>query len=207
MHWHRCMLSERVGISARLLILLTRASLLSLLNRSLVGLRTSLSSSTEQTRGSLERTLQVARSRLAPDPDLGHVGFQCVLQWQNRLDDKRVGVSHVEMHESDHSATHQDTASGFGDLGKVVVTAGGGDELARFLRHGVLGVDVLDDGKVVGFFNSDGAVVVDGQAEELDSDVTGTCVCDVLWLIVERDSLGDLHGAEHEGLCREKKEE
>ncbi|KAI3487496.1 hypothetical protein L1887_48600 [Cichorium endivia] len=184
----------------QLLVLLARAGTLGLLDGSLVGLRTGLTGGTEKTRGSLEGALEIAGGGLAPDPELGHVGLERVLEREDGLDDERVGVAEVEVHEADHGAAHEDAARGLGDLGEVVVAVGGGDELAGLLRHGVLGVDVLDDGKVVGLLDADRAVVVHGEAEELHGDVAGTRVGDVLGLVVKGDALGDLHGAKHEGL-------
>ena len=38
------------------------------------------------------------------------------------------------MHEADHERSHEDSSSGLADLAQVVVSMGGGDQLAWFLR-------------------------------------------------------------------------
>jgi len=61
------------------------SDLLGLLNGRLVGLGT-LVHTAEQTRRRLEGALQVACGRHAPDPDLGHVGLEGILEGNDALD-------------------------------------------------------------------------------------------------------------------------
>lgn len=100
--------------------------------------------------GSLEGPLEVARSGLAEGVDLEEVVLEGALEGDDALDEQRVGVLEVDVHDAHHAHTHHLRPEELLELGGVVGVDGGGDELA--LLGGAHGcwLDVLEGGHVWG---------------------------------------------------------
>ncbi len=64
--------------------------------------------------------------------DLDLVGLECALQWDDGLDDERVGVLEVEMHHAHHAHAHELCLVESFYLVAIVFVNGGGDELGLF---------------------------------------------------------------------------
>lgn len=134
---------------ALLLLGTTAASPLSGLNSLAVALGGALHTAHEAS-GSLEGPLQVTGSRLAKGVDLEEVVLEGTLERDNALDQQRVGVLEVEVHDAHHTHAHHLRSEELLELGGVVGVDGGGDELA--LLGGAHGsrLDVLEGGHVCG---------------------------------------------------------
>ena len=128
---------------ASLLVLRTTPPvLLSSLHARLVALDLTLAHIHEAT-SSLPRSLQVTLGRLAPEVDLDQVALERGLERDDRLDDKRVGVLHVEVHKGHHANAHELRLEKRLQLLLVVVLDGGDDGLGLFLRTHGRGLDVF----------------------------------------------------------------
>lgn len=134
----------------RCLLLLgtTTARLLSSLNGLLVAGSRATLHGRHEVAGGLEGALEVARGGLAIDVDLDKVALEHALDGDDALDQKRVGVLHVEVHESHHGNSHELAAEGSLELAKIVGVDRGSDELALLAgAHGGR-LDVLEGGHV-----------------------------------------------------------
>lgn len=80
--------------------------------------------------------------------DLDHVALEGALEGDDALDEKRVGVLEVDVHESHHGNTHGLTTESGANLLRIVGVDGGGDKLALLGRAHGGGLDVLESGKV-----------------------------------------------------------
>jgi len=96
----------------------------------------------------LEGALEVATGRLAEDVDLDHVVFDSALEGKDGLDEERVGVLHVKVHEAHHGHAHGLGAERSLDLLRVVGVDSGGDELGLLSRADGRRLDVLEGGEV-----------------------------------------------------------
>lgn len=108
----------------------TTASPLGGLNSLLIALRGAALETSHDSSALLERTLEVATGGLAEHVDLDQVGLDGALDGDDGLDEQRVGVLHVQVHEAHHGNAHQLRSEGLLDLRRVVGVDGGGDELA-----------------------------------------------------------------------------
>jgi hypothetical protein len=130
---------SRVFVFEGTLLLLgtTAASSLGSLNSLLVTLSRAALEALHEASSRLERTLEVTGGGLAKDVNLDQVGLESALERNNGLDQERVGVLEVEVHESHHADTHELGAEELLDLLGVVGVDGGGHELALLSRsHG-----------------------------------------------------------------------
>lgn len=126
----------------------TTARLLSSLDGLLVTLGRTLLHGAHEPSSLLEGTLEVANGRLAVDVDLDEVALEGALDGEDALDEKRVGVLHVEVHDGHDGNAHHLTAEESAELVLVVGLDGGGDELAFFGGAHWRGLDVLEGGEV-----------------------------------------------------------
>lgn len=119
-------------------------------NGLLVGLDVSTAhSGTAKHGGSLEGSLEIANGGLAKDVDLHNVLLNGRLDGHDGLQQKRVGVLHVNVHEAHHGNTGEDSSDGRVDLLDVVLLDGGGDELGLLLAAESVGrLDVFESGEV-----------------------------------------------------------
>jgi hypothetical protein len=142
------MLSSKAEIrfrnSSLLLLGTTTASTLSSLNGLLVALGRATLHGAHEALGLLEGTLEVTGGRLAKDVDLDHVVLEGALDGDDALDEERVGVLHVDMHEGHHGDTHGLATESGTDLLVVVGVDGGGDELALLSGAHGSGFDILE---------------------------------------------------------------
>ena len=123
-----------------LLLDATTVILLSILNRSLVALRLTLS---HEAAATLERTGQVAGSGLAEHVNLDEVGLESALEGNDGLDEERVGVLHVQVHNTHHADAHQLTADQLAQLRLVVIHVGGSHGLGLLAAAQGSRLDVL----------------------------------------------------------------
>lgn len=141
-------------IAQRLLLLgTTTARLLSSLNTLLVGLDVAgvrAAHHAAEAAGSLPGTLELAGSGLAEDVHLDEVALEGALEGDDGLDEERVGVVEVEVHDAHHADAHELRLEEAAQLLLVVGVDGGGDDLGLLgAAHGS-GLDVLEDGHVCG---------------------------------------------------------
>lgn len=80
--------------------------------------------------------------------DLDKVALEKGLDGDDALDQKRVGIFEVQMHEAHHSNSHELTAEGSAELLDIVGVDSGGNELAFFAGSHGGGFDVLESGHV-----------------------------------------------------------
>lgn len=134
-----------------LLLSATTASLLGELNALLVGLDVASVGAAHhaaEAAGSLPGTLELAGGGLAEDVDLDEVALEGALEGNDGLDQERVGVVEVEVHDAHHADTHELGLEEAAQLLLVVGVHGGGDDLGLLgAAHGG-GLDVLEDGHV-----------------------------------------------------------
>lgn len=131
-----------------LLLGTTAASLLSSLDGLLVALGLTVLHGAHEATSSLEGTLELAGGGLAVEVDLDEVALEQTLDGDDALDQQRVGVLHVEVHESHHGNGHELTTEGGAELLDIVGVDGGGDELAFFAGSHGGGLDVFEGGQV-----------------------------------------------------------
>jgi hypothetical protein len=140
---------------AQCLLLLgaTTASLLSGLNALLVGLNVTgvgAAHHAAEAAGSLPGTLKLADSGSAEEVDLDEVALKSAFEGDDRLDEERVGVVEVQVHDTHHADTHELGFEQAAELLLVIGVDGGGDDLGLLgAAHG-RGLDVLHDGHVCG---------------------------------------------------------
>lgn len=136
---------------SHLLFLRTTPVLPRSLNASLIGLYLVASSSRQrshETTSSLERSLEITRSRSTEQVDLDNVALECALERDDALNEQRVGVLEVKVHESHHSTSHQLLLVCLLDSGAVVCVDGGSDKLGLVLRSHLWWLDVFEGGHV-----------------------------------------------------------
>ena len=96
----------------------------------------------------LEGPLKIARSRLTKKVDLGQVRLEGALEWNDALDEERVGVLEVEMHDGHHGDAHHLGAHHGLELTEVVRVDGGGHQFALLRGSHRCGLDVFESGHV-----------------------------------------------------------
>src|SRR5690242_18453976 len=126
----------------------TTAGTLSSLNALLVGLDLTSLHRTHEATGSLPGASKLTGGGLAEEVDLDEVALEGALEGNNGLDQERVGVLHVEMHESHHADTHHLALEEGLELLEIVGLDGGCDELGLLAGSHGRGLDVLDNGHV-----------------------------------------------------------
>ena len=141
-------------IAQRLLVLnATTAGLLGGLNALLVGLDVTgvgAAHHATETAGGLPGTLELADSGSTEEVDLDKVTLKSALEGNDGLDEKRVGVVEVQVHDAHHAHAHELGLEQAAQLLLVVGLDGGGDDLGLLgATHGRR-LDVLHDGHVCG---------------------------------------------------------
>lgn len=211
---HNCTGSIAFPRSFLLLLGTTTASLLGSLDGLLVALGLTVLHGTHEATSSLEGTLELAGGGLAVEVDLDEVALEQALDGDDALDQQRVGVLHVEVHESHHGNGHELTTEGGAELLDIVGVDGGGDELALFAGSHGGGLDVLEGGQVYPNVSDCGYylksfeiaarlrtlllvdntlnVQVDGSNEHIATNVDGANNVEHL-RVVERNALRHLH--------------
>jgi len=125
------------------LLLLDTAAVvpLGILDRGLVALGLGLG---HEAAAALEGTSKVSGGGLTEDVDLDQIGFDGALERDDRLDQQRVGVLHVQVHHTHHAYTHQLAAHQLAQLSLVVVHIGGCHGLGLLAGAQGRGLDVLE---------------------------------------------------------------
>jgi hypothetical protein len=175
-----------------LLLGATAARTLSGLNGLLVALGRATLHGAHETGRLLEGTLEVTSGRLAKDVNLDHVVLESALERDDALDEKRVGVVHVQVHESHHGHTHGLATESGADLLVVVGVNGGGDELALLRGTHRSGLNILEGGEVLLLVDLQLGVEVETSNDNVAGKVDGTDNVEHK-RIIERNALGDLH--------------
>jgi hypothetical protein len=104
-----------------------------------------------QTARCLPGSLELADGRLSEQVDLDQVALEGTLEGDDGLDEERVGVLEVEMHDTHHANTHKLALEQAAELLRVVCVHGGSDGLGLLGRSHGSRLNVLDDGKVCQF--------------------------------------------------------
>jgi hypothetical protein len=133
-----------------LLLGTTAASLLGQLDALLVGLEVCVAAAhhAAEAGGGLPGTLELAGGGLAEDVDFHEVALEGALEGDDGLDEERVGVLEVQVHDAHHADAHELRLEEAAQLRLVVGVHGGGDDLGLLgAAHG-RGLDVLEDGHV-----------------------------------------------------------
>lgn len=201
----------------------TTAGTLSSLDALLVGLDLTSLHRTHEATGSLPGASELTGGGLAEEVDLDEVALKGALEGNNRLDQERVGVLHVEMHESHHADTHHLALEEGLELLEIVGLDGGCDELGLLAGSHGRGLDVLDNshvclgsaecseqrrepGCIVGSMQRTILLVdlhlnveVDGGDDDVGDNVQGAHASQYV-RVIEWDLLGDLH--ETPGCCQ-----
>lgn len=144
--WCRDNQAREVG-GALLLLGTTAAGPLGSLDGLLVALGGALHAGHEAG-GGLEGPLEVAGGRVAEDVDLEQVALEGGLEGDDALDQQRVGVLEVEVHDDHHAHSHQLRPEGLLELAHVVRVDRGRDELALLGGAHRGRLDVLEGGHV-----------------------------------------------------------
>lgn len=99
--------------------------------------------------GGLEGSLEIANGGLAKDVDLDNVLLDGRLDGHDGLQQQRVGVLHVDVHEAHHGDSGEHAPDGGVDLLDVVLLDGGGHELGLLLAAESVGrLDVFESGEI-----------------------------------------------------------
>jgi hypothetical protein len=116
------------------------------LNTLLVGL--DLAGTAHQTARCLPGSLELANCRLSEQVNLDQVAFEGALEGDDGLDEERVGVLEVEMHDGHHADTHDLALEQAAELLSVVCVDSSGDGLGLLGRSHGCGLNVLDHGEI-----------------------------------------------------------
>jgi hypothetical protein len=101
-----------------------------------------------QTARCLPGSLELADGRLSEQVNLDQVTLEGTLEGDDGLDEERVGVLEVEMHDTHHANTHKLTLEQAAELLRVVCVHGGSDGLGLLGRSHGSRLNILDDGKI-----------------------------------------------------------
>lgn len=123
----------------------TAASTLGLLDALLVGLDLAAGHGAHEAAASLEGALEVAGSGLAEQVDLDQVALEGALERDDALDEERVGVLEVEVHDAHHADAHQLGLVQLLELGHVVGVDRRGDGLGLLTAARRRRLHVLED--------------------------------------------------------------
>lgn len=196
---------KRLYIANLILLDTTGTRGLDSLNGSLVGLdvRTSTRESLHDTRSSLERSLQLARSGSSPKVDLDNVGLQSRLDGRDRLHEQGVGVLHVDVHEPHHGQRRAQTLDLSVNLLQVVLLDRGHNGLGLGgATHRVGRLNVLEGSQVVLLVDLLLDVHANAKDNKLAHNVADSNVeQDVR--VFEIDLPGELHHDEHKAQVRD----
>lgn len=131
-----------------LLLSTTTPGLLGSLDTLLVGLDVAGTLHAHETTRCLPGSLELANSGLSEKVHLDKVALKGALEGDDRLDEKRVGVLEVEVHDGHHANTHNLTLEQAAELLTIVCVHSGGDGLGLLGRTHGCGLNVLDHGKI-----------------------------------------------------------
>lgn len=141
----------QITSSALLLLNTTATSLLRSLNALLISLdisRTGAAHHATKATSGLPRALELASSGLAQQVHLDKVALEGALEGDDGLDEERVGVVEVQVHDAHHADAHKLGLEELAQLGLVVGVDGGGDDFGLFGGAHGGGLDVFEDGHV-----------------------------------------------------------
>jgi hypothetical protein len=116
----------------------------------LVGLDITAGTAHETARG-LPGSLEFANCRLSEQVNLDQVALEGALEGDDGLDEERVGVLEVKVHDGHHADTHDLALEQAAELLSVVCVHSGGDGLGLLSRSHGCGLNVLDDGEICRF--------------------------------------------------------
>lgn len=135
----------------RLLVLDTTASsTLSSLDALFVRLNFTALHGAHESTGRLPRPLKIAGSGLAEEVDLDKVALEGAFEGNDGLDEQRIGVLHVDVHDAHHADAHELCLEEALELLEIVRLDGGRDKLGLLAGSHRSGLDVLDNGHVCG---------------------------------------------------------
>lgn len=163
----------RPPTSIRSLLLLdtTPPVLLGVLEGGLVGLGLALA---EKAVGSLKGTLEVTSRWLPEDVDLNQIRFESALQRDDRLDQKRVGVLEVQMHDGHHANAHELALNELAELALIVLHVGSCDRTRLLAASKRSRLDVFQCRKIVLLIDLSLCVEIQGNSvgDATESSVT-----------------------------------
>ncbi|KAH3667257.1 hypothetical protein OGAPHI_002906 [Ogataea philodendri] len=164
----------------------------------LVSLLLLVTETTKQSSAGLERSFKVTGSRFSKDVDLDQVGLKSTLQWRDRLHEQWVGVLHVQVHETHHSHTCENTLDSTLELFQIVILDGSDGQLGLSLPlQSVRRLQVLESGEIVLFNNQPSRIEVNTQSEQSTRNVQDSHVKKDGW-VFEVKFTRNLHHTQHE---------
>lgn len=119
-----------------------------LLNALFISLDITSTLHAHKTSSSLPGSLELANSGLSEQVDLDQVALESALEGNDGLDEERVGVLEVEVHDGHHADTHKLTLEKATELLSVVCVHSSGDGLGLLGRSHRCGLDVLNNGEI-----------------------------------------------------------
>lgn len=122
----------------------TTAGTLGCLDALLVGLDLTAGHGTHHATSRLPWSRQLTSRRLSQEVNLDQVALESALEWDDGLDEKRVRVLEVEVHDGHHANTHQLGLVELAELLEIVGLDRGCDELGLFARTHGSGLHILD---------------------------------------------------------------
>jgi hypothetical protein len=135
-------------VTTLLVLCATATSLLCSLNALLVSFNLTTLHSAHEASGCLKWSLELATRWLAEEVDLDQVSLESALDWDDALDEERVCVLKVDVHDGHHADTHELCAEEGLELLLVVGVNGGGDGLWLLGGTHWGWLDVFEDGHV-----------------------------------------------------------
>ncbi|EEQ38079.1 hypothetical protein CLUG_02201 [Clavispora lusitaniae ATCC 42720] len=173
---------------------------LSRVDRSLVGLDVAGGTlqCSQEAWSSLERSLQVARSRLSKQVDLDNVGLQSRLDGGHRSHHQWVGVLHVQVHEAHHGQGGENTLDlSVNSLQVVLLNSGDNSLRLSSARHWARRLNVLQRGQVVLLVDLHLDIHANAKHNKSARNVAHTDVKQDVW-VLKVQAAGHLHHDQHE---------
>jgi len=170
----------------------TTTAALSSLHGLLVSLNLAARQATKQTGARLPRSLQITGGRLAEDVDFDEVGLEHALQRDDALDQQRVGVLEVQVHDAHHADAHELGTDQRTPLLLVIGLDGRGDALGFFGAAHLRWLNVLDDRHVLLLVDLQLDIEVYAKDDDVGEDVARTDEIENIGFI-KRNLLRQLH--------------
>ena len=158
----------------------------------LVGLDLAAGHAAKQAGAGLPRPLQVAGSRLTEEVDFDEVGLEHALQRDDALDEQRVRVLEVQVHDAHHANAHELGADQRAPLLLVICLDGRRHALGFLGAAHLRRLDVLDDCHVLLLVDLELNVEVDTKDNEVGQDVGCADEVEDIW-VFKGDLLRQLH--------------
>ena len=136
------------NVTSLLVLYATTSSPLSSLNALLIRLNFSTRHRAHKACGRLPGSCKFSGCRLAKEMDLDEVALEGTLERDDGLDEQRVGVLEVEVHDGHHADAHELSLEEGAELLDIVGLDGGCDEFWLVAGAHRCGLDVLDDGHI-----------------------------------------------------------